>query len=182
MKLLQSFVGQVKGQVTSGHQRSNFTFEHFSTNQRITWEPEELQRPRKVHLTALLILFAKCSPYILSKINCLVSRDWKLWVHSHFYEVCMITFESRKAQYLFWQHHVLLDKTCQMNYKLTLKGHMENLTWGQGHDQTREGFVAVSVQLYCQPENRKKINKNKHENIKHVLFSSLWHILIQSYN
>ena len=29
-----------------------------------------------------------------------------------------------------------------MNYNLTLKGHFENLTWGQDHDLSEKGHVA----------------------------------------
>ena len=32
-----------------------------------------------------------------------------------------------------------------MNYNLTLKGHLENLTSGQGHDLTRKGHVAYQL-------------------------------------
>ena len=56
------FFGQVKGQVTRSHQKSNFAVFNisFSTNRHITREPEELQRHRKAHSIALLTLF-RCS-------------------------------------------------------------------------------------------------------------------------
>ena len=52
------FLGQVKGQVTSGYQRSCFAFFNiFSTNRHITRESKELQRRRKAHSIAYLTLF-----------------------------------------------------------------------------------------------------------------------------
>ena len=53
-----------------------------------------------------------------------------------------ITFDSAKTQYLFCQNRVSLVETRRMIYNLTLKGHFENLTSGQGHDLTRKGHVA----------------------------------------
>ena len=54
----------------------------------------------------------------------------------------VITFDSVKTGYSFYQHRIYLLKTRRMNYNLTLKGHFENLTSGQGHDLIGKGHVA----------------------------------------
>ena len=50
-KVLGHFEGQVKGQVTRGHQSQNvpdfLPFRHFSTSDALAREPEELERRRK---------------------------------------------------------------------------------------------------------------------------------------
>ena len=50
-----------------------------------------------------------------------------------------ITFVSKFARTSLYQHRVPLVQTCGMNYELTLKGQLENLASGQGHDLTDKG-------------------------------------------
>ena len=49
---------------------------------------------------------------------------------------------SNSAPEPFSQRSISLLKTRRMNYNLTLKGHFENLTSGQGHDLIEKGHVA----------------------------------------
>ena len=83
--------GQLKGQVTRGHQRSNSAaFNIFvSTNQHITREPEELQHPRKAYSIAFLTFFRL---HILrfdlrSTVWPLESKNSR---NNHFYEECFL--------------------------------------------------------------------------------------------
>ena len=56
-KSWQSYLGQVKGQVTRGHQRSKWAYINiFLTNWHITREQEELQCSQKAHSIALSTL------------------------------------------------------------------------------------------------------------------------------
>ena len=52
-----------------------------------------------------------------------------------------MNFDSIKARHSFWQHGTPLVKTRRMNYNLTLKRHVENLTEGQGHYLVGIGHV-----------------------------------------
>ena len=45
-------------------------------------------------------------------------------------------FWLKKGTTFILQHRVPLIEKRRMNYKLTLKGHFEELTQGQGHDLT----------------------------------------------
>ena len=63
---------------------------------------------------------------------------------------------------------VSLVKTRQMNYNLTLKGHVENLTSGQGHDLIRNGHAAYQS-FHCVSLNTS------------MVFSSLKLVSIKSY-
>ena len=53
-----------------------------------------------------------------------------------------ITFDSVKTPHSLCQHRVPLVKTHGVNYKLTLKGYVENLIKGPGHDLTGKDHVA----------------------------------------
>ena len=54
------------------------------------------------------------------------------------------TFDSKKERHLSCQHRVSLNETRQMNYKLTLKGHVKNVTKGQGHDLIKKIMLYIS--------------------------------------
>ena len=54
----------------------------------------------------------------------------------------VITFDSVKTRHSVCQHRFSLFKTRRMNYNLTLKGNIETLTSGQGHDLIGKGHVA----------------------------------------
>ena len=123
-KLLRSFLGQVKGQVTRGHQRSNLAYFNifFSTNWRKACELEELPCCAKAHSIGCL--------QIWPKINSLASKRAKTLKIVVFYEniFSVITHYAVKTQYSFCQHHVPFVKTRRKNYDLTLKVYVENLT------------------------------------------------------
>ena len=54
----------------------------------------------------------------------------------------VITFDSVKTRHSFCQHRVSHVKPRRMIYNLTLKGHVDNLTSGQGHDLIRKDHIA----------------------------------------
>ena len=56
----------------------------------------------------------------------------------------VITFDSVETQHFFCQHRVSLVEPRRMKYNLTLKGYVENLTSGQGHDQIRKVMLHIS--------------------------------------
>ena len=56
-----------------------------------------------------------------------------------------MTFDSAETRHSFCQHGVSLVKTRRLNYNLTLKGHFENLTLGQGHDLIGKDHVAYQL-------------------------------------
>ena len=145
-KLLRSFFRS--GQ-RSGHQRSPKVkfglFQHFSTNWRITRELDELQCCAKAHSIALLTFFRHCALRfdLRSKVWPSGSKNSK---NSRFCDkrFSVITFDSVETQHLFCQHRVSLVEPRRMIYNLTLKGHVGNLTSGQGHDLTRKVMLHIS--------------------------------------
>ena len=143
-KLLRTFYRS--GQ-RSGHQRSPKVkfglFQHFSTNWRITRDLEELQCCAKAHSIALLTFFRYC---VLrfdqdQRFGLQGAKTTKRSVYCDT-RFSAITFDSVKTQYFCCHHRVSLVKPRRMIYNLTLKGHVESLTSGQGHDLTRKGHVA----------------------------------------
>ena len=159
-KSVRSFL--MSGQ-RSGHQRSPKVkycrFQHFfPTNRHITREPEELQRPVKAHSIALLTL---CRQHLL--IFDLRSMNWPLeskssknnrfFAKKFFFSV--ITFDSVNSRHSFCQHRISLIETRRINYNLTLKGHLENLTSGQGWQGStdRKRSYCISVDPYGRSEH-----------------------------
>ena len=51
------------------------------------------------------------------------------------------------------QHRAPHVKTRRMNYKFTLKGHIENLTSGLGHDLIGKRSCCILIDPYHQPEH-----------------------------
>ena len=73
-----------------------------------------------------------------------------------------------KTRHLFCKHLISLVKKRRINYNLTLKGHVESLTLGQGHDLIRKSHVA------CQSTRIVGLNI-------FIVFSSLQLVSIKSY-
>ena len=85
-------------------------------------------------------------PQIVPKSNGLTSIEQNS-KNSCIYKkvLSVIHFDSVQTRDSFSQHHIFLVETRRINYKLTLKGHVENLTKGQRHDVTGKGHVAYQV-------------------------------------
>ena len=62
---------------------------------------------------------------------------------------------TQEPRHYFCQHRVSLVETRRMNYNLTLKGQLENLTSGQGHDLTGKGHVAYQSVRNVEPNTPK---------------------------
>ena len=105
------FLGQIKNQVTRGHQRSNFAFPTFfeKSAHNSKARPHPLKSALDISFNALSV----CVPRLtLSKTNGLASIEYKLkntfLQNNTFYSI--ITFDSKKERHLFCQHRVFINK------------------------------------------------------------------------
>ena len=75
-------------------------------------------------------------------------------------------FDSRKARHSFCQHSVSFVVTRRMNYKLTLKGHLENLTEGQGYNLTAKCHIAYRSICIVELNTSKAFSSLQHVSTK----------------
>ena len=149
---------------------SNFIyFNNFRNTQRINREPIELHRRGRSHSIPLLQAYLRnvLRFDIRSTDQPPEVKTPKIAVFTKT-SFSVITFDSNKS-HQFYQHRVPLVEKRGMNYKLTWKGHFENLTSGQGHDLTRKSHVAYqSIRIV-------ELNTSD-------MFSPLQHFSIKSYS
>ena len=97
--------------------------QHFSTNWRITREPEELQCRGKGAFDSSFDAHSLWCPWILSKINGLPYREQKIIKITVFKTKPVFVktnFDSVKIRHSYRQHRVPFVEICRMNYNLTL--------------------------------------------------------------
>ena len=123
---------------------SNFIyFNNFRNTQRITREPIELQRRGRSHSIPLLQAYLKnVLRFDLRSTDQPLEGKLQKQPYLRKKSFSVIAFDSNKSRHQFYQHRVTLVEKRRMNYKLTWKGHFENLTSGQGHDLTGKSHVA----------------------------------------
>ena len=149
-KILRSFLGQIKRQVTGGQQRF-FLFQHFSKNWRIIREPEKLQRFGKAHSIALLMLCRRRHGVLKFDLRSTVwhleSKNSKKFFGSYFWfsKSTTFTYFASIALFLSWRVKWIIIWPEKVMLKIWPK--VKVMTW------LEKRSWCISVDLYRQPEH-----------------------------